>query len=131
VSLPGVPGKAGETVILLAAALVGALVALIPGQSPLMLGLLLLAVGLPAWAVPTVVQLRGLRKREYYTVRSEIFRMAIYQIATLPVLLAGLSLRGHFGGGLKWLAAFVLLSLIVALCERVGSARRNPAVKPF
>jgi drug/metabolite transporter (DMT)-like permease len=80
-------------------ALIGALVALIPGQSPPMLGLLLLAVGLPAWAVPTVLQFRGLSKRDYDTVGNQIFRIALYQVATLPVLLAGLSLRGHFAGG--------------------------------
>jgi hypothetical protein len=114
-SLPGVPGRAGETVILLAAALVGALVALIPGLTPPVLGLLLLAVGLPTWGVPTILQLRGLLKRDYYTVGNQIFRIALYQVATLPVLLAGLSLRGHFAGGLNWLAAFVILSLIMAL----------------
>jgi hypothetical protein len=114
-ALPGVPGRAGETLILLATALIGGLVALIPGQSPPTLGFLLLAMGLPAWAVPTVLQFRGLRTRDYYTVGNQIFRIALYQVATLPVLLAGLSLRGHFAGGLNWLAAFVILSLIVAL----------------
>jgi hypothetical protein len=114
-SMPGVPGRAGETVILLAAALIGALVALIPGQPPPVLGLLLLAVGLPAWAVPTILQLRGFFTRDYYTVGNQIFRMALYQVATLPVLLAGLSLRGYLAGGLNWLAAFVILSLFVAL----------------
>jgi hypothetical protein len=114
-SMPGVPGRAGETVILLAAALIGALVALIPGQPLPVLGLLLLGVGLPAWAVPTILQLRGFFTRDYYTVGNQIFRIALYQVATLPVLLAGLSLRGHFEGGLNWLAAFVILSLFVAL----------------
>jgi hypothetical protein len=114
-SMPGVPGRAGETVILLAAALIGALVALIPGQPPPVLGLLLLAVGLPAWAVPTILQLRGFFTRDYYTVGNQIFRIALYQVATLPVLLAGLSLRGYLAGGLNWLAAFVILSLFVAL----------------
>jgi hypothetical protein len=114
-SMPGVPGRAGETVILLAAALIAALVALIPGLSPPVLGLLLLAVGLPAWSAPTILQLRGFFTRDYYTVGNQIFRMALYQVATLPVLLAGLSLRGHLAGGLNWLAAFVILSLFVAL----------------
>jgi hypothetical protein len=114
-SMPGVPGRAGETVILLAAALIGALVALIPGQPPPVLGLLLLVVGLPAWAMPTILQLRGFFTRDYYTVRNQIFRIALYQVATLPVLLAGLSLRGYLAGGLNWLAAFVILSLFVAL----------------
>jgi hypothetical protein len=114
-SMPGVPGRAGETVILLAAALIGALVALIPGQPPPVLGLLLLAVGLPAWAVPTILQLRGFFTRDYYTVGNQIFRIALYQVATLPVLLAGLSLRGYLAGGLNWLGAFVILSLFVAL----------------
>jgi hypothetical protein len=79
------------------------------------LGLLLLAVGLPAWAVPTILQLRGFFTRDYYTVGNQIFRIALYQVATLPVLLAGLSLRGYLAGGLNWLGAFVILSLFVAL----------------
>jgi hypothetical protein len=115
-SLPGVPGRAGETVMLLAGALIAALLALIPGQSSAWLGLTLLAVGLLAWSVPTVIQIQTFRKRQYYTVQMAVFRFLLYQTATLPLLLSGLSLqRGRPTGGMQWLASFVVLSLIVAL----------------
>jgi hypothetical protein len=115
-SLPGVAGRAGETVILLAGALIVALLALIPGQSSAWLGVTLLAVGLPAWSVPTAIQIQTFRKRQYYTVHMAVFRFLLYQTATLPLLLSGLSLqRGRPTGGMQWLAGFVVLSLIVAL----------------
>ena len=68
-----------------------------------------------AYVTLSVLQLRGILRRDYYTGGDQIVRIVLYQIATLPVLLASLSLRGHFAGGLNWLAAFVVLSLIVAL----------------
>jgi hypothetical protein len=37
------------------------------------------------------------------------------QLATLPLLLAGLSLHGYLAGGLQWFALAVVLSIAVAL----------------
>jgi hypothetical protein len=47
--------------------------------------------------------------REYHTLHHHILRLVLHQIAALPALLAGLSLRGHFVGGLYWLAASIVL----------------------
>jgi hypothetical protein len=113
--LPGVTGRAGETLILLAGALVNTLVALIPGESSAQLGLLLLIVGLLSWGAPTVIQIQTFRKHQFYSVKSAVVRCMSSQIATLPAPLAGLSLLGYLPGGLSWLGAFVVLCLVVGL----------------
>jgi hypothetical protein len=111
--LPGIPGRAAETILLLAAALIGALLALVPGQSPARLGLMLLLLWLPAWGLPTALQIKDLLRRQY--LGYNILRFVLYQAATLPLLLAGLSLRGYLDGGLNWFALAVVLSITVAL----------------
>jgi hypothetical protein len=111
--LPGISGRAGETILLLAVVLVGALFALVPQLPAARLGWMFLLLWLLAWAEPTLRQLRELRRPQYrtYTVQ----RLVLYQLATLPLLLAGLSLHGYLAGGLQWFALAVVLSIAVAL----------------
>jgi hypothetical protein len=115
IALPGVAGRAGETIIILAGALIGALLALVPGQPAARLGLLYVLLWLPVWGVPTAIQLQAIRRRNYYRLRYALVRFLLYQATTLPLLLTGLSLGGYLAGGLSWFAITVLLSLIVAL----------------
>jgi hypothetical protein len=115
ISLPGVAGRAGESIIILAGALIGALLALVPGQPPARLGLLFALLWLPVWGVPTAIQIRAIRHRNYYRLHYAIVRFVLYQATTLPLLLTALSLAGYLAGGLMWFAVVVLLSLIVAL----------------
>jgi hypothetical protein len=111
--LPGISGRAAETIVLLAAALIGALLALVPDQPAPRLGLALLLLWLPAWGLPTALQITDLLRRRY--LRYNVLRFMLYQAATLPMLLAGLSLRGFLSGGLAWFALAVILSITVAL----------------
>jgi hypothetical protein len=113
--LPGVAARAGETIVLLAGALLGSLFALIPGLKPSLLGALYLVLWLPTWGVPTMIQIAALRQRQYYRLGYAIIRVLLYQAATIPIFLAGLSFTRHEAGGLMWFAGSVLLSLIVAL----------------
>jgi hypothetical protein len=98
---------------LLALVLLGAVFALVPQRPPMRLGLLLLLLWLLAWAGPTLRQLRELGRSQYrvYTVQ----RFVLYRLATLPLLLAGLSLHGYLPGGLQWFALAVVPSIAVAL----------------
>jgi len=111
--LPGISGRAGETILLLAAVLVGALLALVPGQPPVRLGMTFVLLWLLTWAEPTLRQLKELARREYR--RYTLVRLVLYQLATVPLLLAGLSLLGQLAGGLQWFALAVVLSILVAL----------------
>jgi modulator of FtsH protease len=115
IALPGVAGRAGESIIILAGALIGALLALIPGVPPARLGPLFALLWLPVWGVPTAIQIQALRRRNYYRLRYALVRFLLYQATTLPLLLTALSLAGYLAGGLLWFAIMVLLSLVVAL----------------
>jgi modulator of FtsH protease len=114
-ALEGVTERAGETILLLASGLVGSLAALIPHETKAQLGLWLLILWCPTWVVPTIIQIRDFANRRYYRAYQAAIRFLLYQSATTPLLLAGLSLRGHLDGGLIWLALGLILSLIVAL----------------
>jgi hypothetical protein len=113
--LPGVSGRAGETILLLAGSLIGSLLALIPDQPPLRLGLLLFALWLPTWGVPTVIQVQAFRHGKFYRASYALMRFSLHQAATLPLLLAALSLAGVLAGGLYWLAASLLMCLVVGM----------------
>jgi hypothetical protein len=114
-ALGGVTERAGETILLLASGLIGSLAALIPHERPSQLGLWLLLLWCPTWVVPTIIQIRDFAKRRYYRAYQAVIRFILFQSATLPLLLAGLSLRGHLDGELLWLAFGLIVSLIVAL----------------
>jgi hypothetical protein len=113
--LEGVTERAGETILLLASGLIGSLAALIPHEIPSQLGLWLLILWLPTWIVPTLIQVRDFAKRRYHRAYQAIIRFLLFQAATLPLLLAGMSLRGYLTGGLLWFAFGLIVSLIVAL----------------
>jgi hypothetical protein len=114
-ALPGVSARAGETFLLLACALAGSLLLLIPGVPAPTQGLLLLALWFPAWTIPTVIQALAIRRRQYHRLNLAVLRFVLQQAATLPLLMAALSLQGYVAGGLVWFAASLLVSLGVAL----------------
>jgi modulator of FtsH protease len=59
----GLPGRAGEAMVLLVAVLVVSMLGLVPGQSPTMLGAELLATGLLAWLILATIHVRAVRGR--------------------------------------------------------------------
>src|SRR5271154_7159580 len=80
--LPGVAGRAAETILVLASGLIAALLALIPGQAPLELGVLLFALWLPTWGVPTAIQIQAIRHGKFYRARYALMRFSLHQAAT-------------------------------------------------
>jgi hypothetical protein len=59
----GLPGRAGEAIVLLVAVLVVSTLGLVPGQSPTVLGAELLGAGLVAWLILVVIDVRAVRSR--------------------------------------------------------------------
>jgi hypothetical protein len=113
--LPGVAGRAGESIILLATGLVGSLAALIPHDTSSQLALWLMLLWFPSWLVPTWVQIQDFTNRRYYRAYQAIIRFLLFQAATLPLLVTALSLLGYVAGGLRWFALSLIVSLLVAL----------------
>jgi hypothetical protein len=86
-----------------------------------MVGAEVLVVGLATWGSVVAIQL--LRLRSWGTMRPDlrqafVLRVALGQIATLPLVVAGIAvLVGGGLGGLYWLVAGTVFSILVALFE--------------
>lgn len=115
IELPGVTGRAAETILLLAGCLAGSLVALVPYLTKEQLGGWLLAVAAPMWFAPMVIQAQAVRRRTYHRPQLLLLRAVSHQVATLPCVLAGLALVGLLPGGIAWFAFAVVASMLVAL----------------
>jgi hypothetical protein len=115
IELPGVSGRAAETIILLAGALAGTLVGLVPHLSSGQLGAVLLVVTLPTWLGPIVIQARSVRDHAYHRPWLAVLRALLHQLATLPGVLSGASLCGLLPGGIAWFAFAVVASMLVAM----------------
>lgn len=115
IASPGVPGRAAETIILLAGALAGTLVALVPHWSAAHLAWTLAAVTVPTWLAPMVIQARSIRQHAYQTRALAVLRVVLLQIATLPGVLASGALLGFVPGGIGWFAFGVIASLLVGI----------------
>ena len=116
----GLPGRAAEALILLVSVLTASVLLLVPGQSRMMVGAEVLVVGLVTWGCVVTIQL--LRLRSWGTMRPDlrkpfVLRMALSQIATLPIVVAGIAVLVAGLGGLYWLVAGMIFSIIVALFE--------------
>jgi modulator of FtsH protease len=113
--LPGMVARAAETLVLLAAALITALVALIPGQSSGMMGAQLGIVALISWGLPSASHV-GAGRARHYQYRWHLFaRVVLHQVATIPLLVASGMLLAAADRALYWLALGIVLVLIVGL----------------
>src|SRR5215211_7863206 len=90
----GLPGRAAEALILLVGVLMASVLLLVPGQGQVMVGAEVLVVGLVTWGCVVAIQL--LRLRSWGTMRPDlrqpfVLRVALGQIATLPLVVAGIA----------------------------------------
>jgi hypothetical protein len=85
-----------------------------------MVGVEVLAIGLAAWGWVVAIQLlrlRGWQAMELALRRAFVLRVALGQVATLPFVAAGIAVLAGGLGGLYWLVAGTLFSILVALFD--------------
>ena len=116
----GLAGRAAEALILLVAVLLASVLVLVPGQGPGVLGAEVLVVGLAAWGWVVYIQLP--RLQEWGTMRADlrgpfVLRVVLGQVATLTLVIAGVAVLSVGPGGLYWLMAGTLFSILAALFE--------------
>jgi modulator of FtsH protease len=116
----GLAGRAAEALILLVAVLTASVLLLVPGQGTTLIGGEVLLVGLVAWGWIVMIQLQRLRNwrtMPSYLRGPFLLRVAICQIATLPLIVAGIAILAVGMGGLYWLVAGMVFSILAALFE--------------
>ena len=111
--LPGLPSRAAQTIVVLATALAVSLALLAPEISRVAAGLEVLLVGGAGWFTANLIQLRAGGAHDVRAHRR--FALITIQVATVPFLISGISVLTSFGGGLYWMQAGVVLSLLVGL----------------
>jgi hypothetical protein len=116
VALRSLPGAALGAIVLLVAVLMVSTFALVPEQPRWVLGGEVLAVGIIAWAILTAIWVRALRAPVPNQPRFvPVVSTVVTQAATLPIVIAGVSLLARAGGGLYWLVPGLAFSLVVAV----------------
>ena len=115
IEFPGIASRAAETILLLAGALIATLTLLVPHETPEAAGAILLTIGVPMAFGPALAQFSQLRDGTYFKLRLAWARLTLHQLATLPFVLAGLSLLGVMPGGLMWFALGIALGIALAL----------------
>jgi hypothetical protein len=113
----GLPERALETLLFLVSVLLISVVALVPGQSHVALGLELLVVSLAIDAIvmrqPTIQVEEGEVMRRSW----QVSRWTLRLVATVPFLIGAVSLIAHSGGGLYWLVAGIVLAIMAAVAN--------------
>ncbi len=116
----GLPGRALEALVLLVAVLMATILLLVPDQGMVLAGVELLAVGVVDWAAVVIIQVlvvRNWRSLEPAFRWHFVPRVVLCQLATLPIVAAGVGVMGWGVGGLYWLVVGVVLSFLVAVAE--------------
>jgi hypothetical protein len=128
VEFPGLPERAAETIVQLLGALMISLIALVPGQSSLLVGVELAGGGAILWILQTRLQLSSFKKlrsnkandrnvagQPFPLMRRRIITIALAQLAAVPFVLAGITLALGTLGGLYWLVPGLMFSMIIGV----------------
>ncbi len=108
---PPLADRAAESILQMFAALIVSICGLLPGQSGLVLGIEFAAIGLLLWVLQTLLMYRSFSPEHPRPIPSVV----LSQLATLPFLIAGISLGMTTFGGLYWLALGIILSITVGV----------------
>jgi hypothetical protein len=114
----GLPGRAGESIVMFAGVLLLSFCILMPGQSTTAVGVELLIGGVLLGSVLLLIVLPGLNRPTRQPLTWRITRLVLALASSVPVIVAGVSVLAESGGGLYWLAA----AFAIALAAGIGNA---------
>jgi len=116
---PRLSGRALEAFVLLAEVLVVAVLGLVPEIGRTGLGIALGLVGAAVWLVVTRAAVASLPSRSGEAVQgprgSNVTRVVLGQLATVPLIVAAVTLLVGSGGGLFWLVPAIVFAYVTAL----------------
>jgi hypothetical protein len=114
----GLPGRAGESIVMFTGVLLLTFCLLMPGQSRVAVGVELIVGGTLLAALLVLIALPGLNRPTQQPLSWRITRIVLALAASVPVVVAGVSVLAERGGGLYWLAA----GFALAFAAGIGNA---------
>jgi hypothetical protein len=111
----GLPGRAGESIVMFAGTLILSIALLLPGQSTTALGIELIVGGTLLAVLLVLIPLPDLSRPTRQPLTWRITRIVLALVSSVPVIVSGVSLLAERGGGLYWLAAAFVLALTAGL----------------
>ncbi|HEX5429559.1 MAG TPA: hypothetical protein VFX17_00580 [Patescibacteria group bacterium] len=110
-------GRAEEAVLHLLSTVILSLVCLMPGISAKLTGIFVLILIIPTWIFLTDLHRRAYAEQKQENMRSFMSRFVPAQVALVPIIISGISLMAHGGGGLGWLAFGLMASVTVGVVD--------------
>ena len=115
ISVPGLPGRAAESLLQFIEIFLISTVALIPGQPERIFAVEVLAIAVVSWIAQVSGQVRYLKVRTGHPWSWFVNRAVLSQFATVPFLAAGIALLMGVPGALYWLVPGFVLSFIAGV----------------
>jgi hypothetical protein len=114
-ALPGLPGRAGESIVQFLQIFFVSTVALVPRQTPSMLASEILIISLVSWAIQVIGQIRYKRSRPGDPWSWLIPRAIMSQFASVPFCVASVLLLLGNASGLYWLVPGFVFSFVAGV----------------
>jgi hypothetical protein len=114
-SIPGLTGRAAESMMQLFGVVIISTTALIPRQPPVALGTEIIVLGSALWLVQTVLQVRYMTSKTGHPRLWAVTRIVQTQFANIPFCISGILLLCGSPAGLYWLAPGFIFSLLAGV----------------
>jgi hypothetical protein len=120
IAMPRLPGRAAEAIIPLVGSLVIQVAALIPMQRLAIFGVEVLVMGVLGWLLCLLTQIISVRRAKAVGEtrgagsRIILFHLLLNHLQSLPFMIAGALMILNAAAGLYWIAAGVMLTLIIS-----------------
>jgi modulator of FtsH protease len=116
-SLPTLPNRALEALLLLLTVLVVSSLLLVPGQSNGLAGCEVTLIGMCVWLVVIIMDIVAWRNAKAPYRRRNHVMIILNQLALLPYLVGGITIAFSSFGGPHWLVPAMLLSFVKAIAD--------------
>jgi hypothetical protein len=114
---PPLVSRCAKAISILIGVLLAATLVLAPGQPLTAVGSELIVLGAALWIAATRANYLSSHKNPYVSRLQRIVHLVLTQCATLPFLVCGVSVLLQCGGGLYWLLAGFVFSLVTATVD--------------
>jgi hypothetical protein len=112
ISVPGLAGRAAESIIQLFGVFIVSTAALIPGQSPGVFGVEILVLESAFWSLQTTLQVLYMKRRAGHPVLWLVSRVIQTHLATIPFFVSGILLIRGSSAGMYWSVPGFIFSLV-------------------